>query len=474
MNKRWHLRSAGPGRTGLTQLHKGVACGALALMLAAPLARAQTVNSGVSIGPSEALNPPTQPAPAAPQHLITQLDPLRQQLANYGVTLTVDWVAEVMGNPTGGVKQGATYAGQVGFEADIDWEKLAGITGLSTHTVIINREGSNDGALAGDGIVQTQEIYGAGGDVLVHFVYTYAEESLLNGRVDIAVGRYPVDNDFAASPIYCTFMSNAICGNPRANVVNDIGLSSYPDGVWGGRVRARPTTDTYIQAGVFQVNQGLYSYSNFRTGFKFDDSQTSGVEVPVEIAYEPSLGPDKLPGHYKLGFAYDSTDNSQFLTTPGEVRAGVRGSTNKTEYWALFDQMVLRNGPGALDGIVVFGGYVHGDPSVDSFANQFFIGATWRGFWSARPADNIGILASLDEESGQLGKEQALDIALGLPIANGATGVQTHNQIVEVHYGIHVYNGVDFQPTFQYYTHPNAQQNIPGAAFFGFKSHVNF
>lgn len=460
----------------------GQACRISALVIAGALgawfsvtgAQAQTPNAGVSIGPSESLSPVTQSPPPAPEHLITQLDPLRQQLANYGVSLTVDWTTEFAGNPTGGVKQGATYAGQVGFEADIDWEKLAGIQGLSTHTVIVNREGSNVGALAGDHINQVQEVYGSGGDTVIHFVYTYAEESLLNGRIDIAVGRYPVDNDFAASPLYCIFMSNAICGNPRSNVVNDIGLSAYPDGVWGARLRGRPTADTYIQFGVFQVNQGLYSYANFRSGFKFDDSQTSGVEVPVEIAYEPQIGPNKLPGHYKLGFAYDSTSYDEFQGTLEQLLTGSHKTGNKYQLWALFDQMVVRFGPGALDGVIVFGGYIHGDPSLELFTNQYFLGAIIRDFWKRRPQDNIGLLFSRTDVSGQLGKEEALDIALGLPNAVGATGIQTNNDIFEVHYGFHVYHGVDFQPTFQYYIHPNAQTNIPDAAFFGFKSHVNF
>ena len=451
-----------------------VLAGALGAWFSVTGAQAQTPNSGVSIGPSQSISPANQSPPPAPEHLITQLDPLRQQLANYGISLTVDWTAEVLGNVTGGVKQGATYAGQVGFEADIDWEKLAGIPGLSTHTVIINREGSNDGALAGDSINQTQEIYGAGGDTVIHFVYTYAEESLLNGRIDIAVGRYPVDNDFAASPLYCIFMSNAICGNPRSNVVNDIGLSSYPDGVWGGRVRVRPTVDTYLQTGVFQVNQGLYSYANFRSGFKFDDSQTSGVEVPVEIGYLPQIGPDQLPGHYKLGFAYDSTTYNQFQSTLAQLETGTLNTGNKYQLWALFDQMIVRFGPGALDGVILFGGYTHGDPSLEPYSNQYFLGALIRDFWKRRPQDNIGLLFNRTDISGKLGKEEALDLALGVPVIGGASGIQTNNDIFEVHYGIHVYNGVDFQPTFQYYIHPNAQKNIPDAAFFGFKSHVNF
>ncbi len=461
---------------GLRWAWRPTAAATLALALAVPVAHAQQnqINNGVSIGPSEALSPPTATPPPPPQHLLSFLDGYRADLARVGITLQLDWISEDVGNPYGGLKQGFDYAGQVGFEADIDWNKLAGVRGFSTHVVLVNREGSNLGSQLGDNLNQVQEIYGAGGDTVVHLVYAYAEETLFNGRLDVIVGREPVDNDFAASPIYCNFMSNTICGNPRALVVSDIGMSSYPDGVWGTRARLRPTADTYIQAGVYEVNQGLYGNANFRSGFKFDDSQDSGVIFPVEFAYEPTIGSQAMPGHYKLGFAYDTSIYPQFLSTAYAVQTGNTNTGTKTNFWALFDQMVVRNGPGQLDGVVVFGGYAHEDPSLSNYDNQAFVGVIDNAFWAARPQDSIGLLFSYGTISGNLARQQELDIQLGQPIAGAATGVQNHEEVVEAHYDIHVYNGVDFQPTFQYYLRPNAQANIKDAAIFGFKTHVSF
>ena len=445
---------------------------ALALGLSAQDVRAQ--QNGISIGPSEALSPPGESPAPAPERLLPDPGGVRARLSRVGIDLIFDWIAEVAGNPTGGTRQSSSYAGQVGFEADIDWNKLAGIPGLSTHTVIVNRQGSNLGTNFGDNLNQTQEIYGAGGDTVVHLVYAYAEESLLGGRVDIAVGRMPLLNDFAASPLYCNFINNSLCGNPKLLPSADIGISSYPDAVWGGRVRARPTSNTYIQTGVYEVNQGLYSYKNFRSGFKFDGSQDSGVEIPVEIAYEPAVGANAMPGHYKLGFAYDTSTNNQFYNNLAQLRSGVRGTGNKTSYWALADQMIVRNGPGAADGVILLAGFTHADPKLSGYSNQFFAGILDRDFWAARPQDTIGLLFNYANVSGALGNEQGLDQTFGLPIANGATGKQTSQQIIELNYDIHVYRGVNFQPLFQYYFRPNAQSNIKDAAVLGFKSHIVF
>ena len=75
--------------------------------------------------------------------------------------------------------------------------------------------------------------------------------------------------------------------------------------------------------------------------------------------------------------------------------------------------------------------------------------------------------------SGALGKVQAEEQELGLPISNAATGVQTHEMILEANYNIHVYRGVDFRPEFQYVFRPNAQSDIRNAAVFGSRPMCN-
>jgi porin len=466
-----------PGRIAV-QLGAAAAVMAFGLGAGVPSAMAQIqlaqVNEGVSIGPSEALAPPNAPPPAPAERLFGDWGGLRRELHDIGIDLTLDWTSEVAGNVKGGVQQGVTYAGQVGFEADIDWEKLAGLKGFSTHAVLVNRQGANDSHLFGDNLIPAQEIFGAGGNVIVHLVYAYAEQSLYNGRVDIAVGRMPVLNDFNASPLNCNFMNNSLCGNPKQMAGADIGLSSYPDATWGGRIRVRPTPQTYIQTGVYEVNQGLFGNANFRTGFEFTGSQDSGVEVPVEVAYEPLVGAQAEPGHYKLGFAYDSSTDMQFFTSASGLLSGVRGTGNKTNYWVSADQMIQRNGPGDSDGIILLAGFVHSDPALSSYTDQAYFAAIDRGFWAARPQDTIGMLFDYQHVSSHLGTEQALDQEFGLPIANGATGVQTDEEILEVNYDIAVFRGVSFEPDFQYIFRPNAQSNIKDAAVLGFKSHINF
>ncbi|WP_158742308.1 carbohydrate porin [Acidisphaera sp. L21] len=448
----------------------------LAVGIALP-AGAQTTNSGVGLGPSQQVAQPleaqTGVAPTV-EHLLGDPGGVRSRLESHGIFLLLDAVTEFAGNISGGTRRGATFANQVGFEADIDWQRLAGIDGLSTHVVIVNRSGSSDSHLFGDNLEPVQEIYGSGGDTAVHLVSAYAQETLLNRRIDVAAGRMNVENDFASSPLYCNYMNNTLCGDPKALPGGDVGHSAYPDAAWGARLRVRPTGKTYVQAGVYQVNQAIYTYPAFRSGFKFDGSRDSGVYVPVEFAYEPLIGTDKLPGHYKIGFGYDSSGTFTPFSAALNSIVPAPHHTGNTQGWVLVDQMVRRQGAGDIDGIIALAGFIHNDPSNSSYAEEYFVGVLDRAFWPKRPQDTIGIQFSYNTVSGALGKVQAQEMELGIPISNNATAPQSREMVLELNYDLHVTTGVNVQPEFQYIIHPNAQANIHNATVLGFKAHVEF
>ena len=451
---------------------------ALALLIwpaAAFTAAAQTPGntSGFEVFP-QAFDPTVSAfSPPSSEHLLGDWAGIRPELESRGIYLQFGAIAEFAGN-TGGAQQGATSANQIAVSADIDWQRLAGLTGFSTHMILVNRSGANDSHLFGDNVSPVQEIYGAGGDVAVHLVSLYAEESMYAGRLDVAGGWMNVENDFASSPLYCNYMNNGLCGDPKALPGGDIGHSAYPDAVWAGRIRVRPTPATYVVAGVYEVNQDLYSQAD-SSGFEWGVPRDSGVYVPVQLGYEPKIGPDRLPGHYVVGFGYDSSKFKSFADAlPASLGQSTAPRTGNMQFWLLVDQMLMRNGPGDQDGLIVLGGYIHNNEDNSPYGDQYIAGLLDYGFWHARPEDGVGLLFTYFSMSGALGKVQAEESELGLPISNAATGIQTNEMILEVNYNIHVYRGLDFRPEFQYVIRPNAQASIPNAAVFGFKASVQF
>jgi porin len=440
-----------------------------ALLGGGSVAQAQSAASALT--PTRAVDTPPV------ERLFGDWGGLQPTLAASGISLQVGAIAEVAGNVSGGTKQGATSANQLGVNLDINFERLSGIEGFSTHVILVNRSGSSDSVLFGDHLLPVQEIYGSGGNVGVHLVSAYGEETLLDGRFDITFGRMNVENDFASSGLYCNFTSNALCGDPKALPGGDIGHSAYPDAVWATRLKIRPTEQTYIKIGVYEVDQGLYSDKD-RTGFEFNISQASGVYIPVEIAWEPKFGQAaELPGHYKLGVGYDSTPGYKDFSAelpPFAPGFSDRTHTGNLQGWGLFDQMLVRNGPGSDQGLIALLGFILNNQNHTAYAQQYYAGLVEKGFLQSRPQDAVSLLLLYVDISPNLISVEQIQQQLDVPLSNNATGIQSHEGLVELDYNIHVFRGVNFRPDFQYIIRPNAQSNIRNAPVLGFHTDVEF
>jgi hypothetical protein len=168
----------------------------------------QTLNlrSGLGTGHEQippAVPPPTQAVDAAPvERLFDDWGGVQPWLQSRGINLQFNALTEFGANVTGGTQRASSFASQIGLSNDINWERLAGITGLSTHVIIVNRSGSNVSHAFGDNLLPVQEIYGSGGNVAFHLVSAFARETMDDGRFDVALGRMNVENDFASSPLY--------------------------------------------------------------------------------------------------------------------------------------------------------------------------------------------------------------------------------------------------------------------------------
>ena len=94
-------------------------------------------------------------------------------------------LTEFGANVTGGTSWASSFATQIAAQTDIYWERLAGITGLPTHVIVVNRSRSSVSHGCGDNLLPVHEIYGAGGNVAAHLVSADAQETRYDGRLDI-------------------------------------------------------------------------------------------------------------------------------------------------------------------------------------------------------------------------------------------------------------------------------------------------
>ncbi|KMQ85477.1 carbohydrate-selective porin [Lasius niger] len=255
--------------------------------------------------PKGKLGKNSSPAFITPQALFPTGFGALSWLRKQGINILVQDTNEFAGaitDPTPGFpqyKKGGSNAGQLSESLDIDWAKLAGVTGFATHAVTVGRYGTTANRMFGDWLNHSSEDYGGGGNVAVHLVYAYGEETLYHQRIAIAAGLMGEMGSFQSSPLFCNFMNNSMCGRPKAATDSPY-ASGYPASVWSGRIRVRPTQHTYAQVGAFAAEQGLYQNIQHRTGFKFNGATIKGWRLPLEIGWEPVIR-GRLEGHYKIG-----------------------------------------------------------------------------------------------------------------------------------------------------------------------------
>jgi porin len=438
----------------------------------AVLAFAASMASG-----AEAQDKPAAPKNDAPadQHIFGDWGGLRSNLHRDGVDLSLDYIGQVAADVAGGRKTGADYAQQVEFKAEVDWSVLAGAKGFSTHAILVNRAGRNVGTdYVGDNLFQPQSVYGGAGDVLVHLVEVYGEEKLADGHVDMAAGRLPVGEDFATSPLYCDFLNTAVCGYPHS-LPAKVGFTAFPNSTWGARVRLAPAEHFYLQGGAYQVRPQFGG----RAGFDWGWSGTTGTYFPLEIGYEPDFGAFQLPGHYKLGFAHDTSDypdvlrdaSGQPFVLTGAVPARHGG---RNSAYLLADQMVHRSGKGPADGLILLGGYVRSDRDTSQFSRFAFLGAIAPSPLANRPHDNIGAVVAWATISDPFAETEELQAAAGLPLADHAAGVQSRETIAEARYEIALSRGLSLTPDIQYVIRPGAARTYPNATIVGLQLKADF
>ena len=381
---------------------------------------------------------------------------VRTSLEQQGITLRAHYLSETAANPTGGLEQSIKYAQQIDFGADFDLDKLVGLPGGKIHLTFTDRAGRSLAADDIGNIISVQEIFGGGQNF--RLAELSWQQSLFDDRLETKVGWIHAADDFTSSPIYCYFQNNGFCGQP-AGIPIDSGYTTFPVGSWGGVVKLRPLTDLYLQAGAYEVNPTLAGPNN---GFKLSKDGATGVIVPVEAGLHVSLGADRLPGNYKVGAYYDTSqapDLGASLSGPPATLSGRWG------VYVLADQMIYREAANSDRGLTIFGVFVYAHP--DTALLQYFweAGLLYRGTFPGRDQDTIGLAVNQSRVSSQLISAQK---------NQGSVPVQSAETDIELNYRAQLTPWFSLMPNLQFVIRPNADESIPTAVVLGLQAGLTF
>ena len=402
---------------------------------------------------------------------------LRSWLSNQGIDLGLSYLSEPAWDVAGGMARGGTYAGQENLSLDLNWEKIANIKGFSTHIDFVSRLGSSNvsSKYVGDVLFQAQEIYGSPSVVqaVTHLAYFYGEQQLFNGNVDLKAGRIPVRNDFGTLPGTCfDFMSLSICANPSST--SNLSWTVFPVANWGGVAEFKISGPLSFKIGGYEVNPN----DGGEYGFDWGLNGAAGVLIPAELDWNVDLGPQQLHGIYKIGGSYDTSPLSDWLTAtngmPLPLTTAPPRQNERSTFYVLGQQRIWQPDSYSGRGITVVAGYEYNSPEVSLFEHFAFLGLVEVGPLPWRPEDQVGFEVAYGRVSPFLTQVQQLQARLGLPLSNGAPGVETNEIILEANYHIKLYPSLYLMPDLQYIIRPSAASTYPNAWVAGFRASAVF
>ena len=299
-----------------------------------------TAGSAPELGQSDLLAPDRTT-------LLGDAGAIRPGLAARGVTVGLQTVFEVFGNPIGGIKRGASGEGLTLLTVSVDTAKAMGLPGGTIFASGLWTYGGNyaQGYL---GSLQTNSNnYGLPS---VRLWELYYQQSFLGGRGDVKIGQQSVDQDFMVSQASLLFL-NPSTGWPAIPSIDMYGGSPvFPLASLGVRARAQATDKVTLLAGVYDDNPPGGPFFNDpqilgseRYGVRFNLG--TGALMLGEVQYAFSAAPSgsgakALPGAYKLGAWLDTAKfpDPAAGTGPGGTQ---RYHWHDYSVYAVADQTVL-------------------------------------------------------------------------------------------------------------------------------------
>lgn len=437
---------------GITVTSKWLAMafsGLLFLTCSSQRAFTQTDSQTTSPSPASASPPPPQPR----QYALGDWAGERTRLANKGVTFDFFYVADLLSNPAGGLRQDNTGWGRARGTIDIDFAKLTGWQGLTFHATGVWQYGVNLGANMGV-IANPSGLVSAHATRLDSF---WLQQSFFHDRLFLRAGQFAGLDFYGVQEYGVSYIIeplNYALGNLFPTTFESFDPAATP----AAEIRGVPWRTLYVKAAVLSGNRNPYEQDTTGFNFQIKDSPVFVDEVGYRInpVDSPEAKPRKTyPGSYKFGSAYNAGKfpNAQGVKYPGNYLI-----------YGMANQAVFRTTPGSAQGLDLLAGWDWSPPDTNRQNTQTTLGARYNGPFSARPQDTVAfafIYSRIADPYRDIG------IAPGLPLLGS-------EKAIEFNYAAYIRPYLLFQPVFQYYIDVGANSQIPDAAVFGFRIKVDF
>jgi porin len=377
----------------------------------------------------------------------------------FGIKFAATYVGEILGNASGGIRQGAAYEGRLNLAVDVDFGKRAGLPGLSFHANVFQIHGNG---LSREYVGNLMLASGIEALPTTRLYELWLEQKFANNKVAVRVGQLAADTEFINSNYAGAFINSTFGWPVIAAIDLPAGGPSPPLAVPGIRVRFKATDEITVLAAIFNGDSAgpgpgdAQERNRYGLNFRLGDPPLMIGEV--QYAYNKGKGSAGLPGTLKFGGWYHtgSFDDQRF-TAQGASLADPSGSgvparlRGNFGLYGVIDQSVYQFGGSSDRDIGVFA-RLSTSPSdrnlIDFYADG---GVTFNGPFEKRPNDKFGVGFAFARISN---RTSDLDLDFQAFTAT-PRAIRDYEALLAVTYLAEVRDGWTVHPTFQYVMHPN-------------------
>ena len=245
--------------------------------------------------------------------LLGDMGGLRPALAKYGLTLTIQEQSEVLGNVSGGARQGFDYDGLTTATLQMDTQRAFGLYGGLFNVSALQIHGRS---LSADNLYTLQTASGIEADRATRLWELWYQQKMFDDKFDVKIGQQSLDQEFMGSQ-NANYFINTMFGWPMLPSADlPGGGPAYPLSALGVRGRLHVTNSVTVLAGVFNGspvanNMGDPQLQN-PSGISFPLNGGALAIAELQFSY-PSSGTlvqanetDPLARTYKIGVWYDT------------------------------------------------------------------------------------------------------------------------------------------------------------------------
>jgi porin len=375
---------------------------------------------------------------------------LRNTVNNYGFEFDPVYTGEVMGNPSGGMKQGTVYDSSLDLPLTIYLDKIA--NWWDGGTIHANTLWIAGRSLSADYVGDISGASNIAGYDTIRLQEFWFQQAFWSQRASLKFGLVAADAEFFTSDtaslfINGTFGAFTLVG---ANLPNP---PVYPMATPAVRFLIQPIPQFYFQSGIYYGNTGAQDENKSGLDFTFNGQDGALIFSEVGWLVNQAANDRGLVGTYKIGSFVHTANFTEWQTGQGEgANYGVYG---------VADQEIYKHDGNDISFFTRVGG---APADVNTIAWYVDGGFNFSGFIPGRLQDTAGVAVACSSFSSDFSDAQV----------GGGSNPYHAETVVEATYKVQISPWWTLQPDFQYIFTPSGEEGSPNAVILGVRTSLTF